>query len=110
MDHLLHLNMMFLLLLRTSSEKNNEPLLRKIKESNLKDIEDAVKRALEENQASSSKKQKKDPDFKSKGNKLRYEANEEIKEKLEESIRAINGNKLENAKAILNTGIELIPK
>ena len=62
-------------------------------------IEQAVKRALENQNAgeTSSKKPKKEPEFRFKGNQRRYAAMEEKNEKIEAAIKALNNKQLEIA-------------
>ena len=56
-------------------ERNNQAMLRRMEDQAQQTINDAVKRALanQAGQGPSTKRQKKEPDFKSKDNQLRYE-------------------------------------
>ena len=91
-------------------DANNAILLKKIEEKSELTIKDAIKRALEKGWTGSSKKQKKDPEFKSKGNKIRYEVNQDILGKIETAIDAIDDNDLAAAKTELESGKSLINK
>ena len=92
-------------------EKNNQRLMKSIEEKSETTIQEAVKRAMEKQKgASSSKKQKREHEFKSKGNKIRYEVNEDVLEKIEEGIKAIDNKEFEDAKKELNSGKELLLK
>ena len=50
------------------------------------------------------------PEFNKKGNKLRYETNDEILEKIEESLEAIGSNRLQDAHESLTQGKNLMLK
>ena len=93
-------------------EKNNETMIKTLEEKTETRIQDAVKRALEvqETEEATRKKAKKEPDFKSKGNKLRYEVNEEIKESNEKALKAIERKDYEPAKAALEAGMKIVDK
>ena len=74
-------------------------------------IKEAIKRALDRKSVTStSKKYKKDPDFKREGNKKRYEVNDEILEKIEGAVEAIDNKELAKAKEDLESGKKLILK
>ena len=89
-------------------ERNNAVMMKQMSEKSELSIKDAIKRALE--RQGTSKKQKKEPEFKSKGNKIRYEANEEVLEKIEASINAIDNEELDVAKSELEAGKAKIKK
>ena len=93
-------------------EKNNETMIKTLEEKTETRIQDAVKRALEvqETEEATRKKAKKEPDFKSKGNKLRYEVNEEIKKSIEKALKAIERKDYEPAKAALEAGMKIVDK
>ena len=93
-------------------EKNKETVIKKLEESTETRIQDAIKRALEqqETEESSRKKAKKNPEFESKGNKLRYEANEEIKDSIEKALKAIEKREYEPAKVALEAGKKVVDK
>ena len=80
----------------------SQATIKRMEERSEQTIQEAVKRALEKQgcQGSSTKKQKKQPEFKSKGNQLRYEVNEE----------AIGNKELDLAKATLETGKSILTK
>ena len=50
------------------------------------------------------------PEFKNKGNKIRYEANNTIMEKIDEAISAIEKGKIERCQEKLAEGKKIIPK
>ena len=57
------------------------------------------------------KRKKKDaPEFTKKGNKLRYEANQKVLEKIEESLEAIGDDQIQNAADTLAEGKNLLSK
>ena len=93
-------------------ENNNRKVLKEMEEKAQDTIKEAIKRALEKKggQGSSKKKQKKDPEFKQKGNKIRYEANEEIMEKLEAAKEAIEEKDLDTATKEIDSGMEFVKK
>ena len=91
--------------------RNKEALLKEVTERADLQIETAVKRALEAHDLqSSSKKAKKEPELKRDGNKLRYKVNEEILEKVEDAMKAIDRNDLEAAKTSLEGGKKILTK
>ena len=92
--------------------RNKETLLKEVKERSDKQIETAVKRALDERdvQQSSSKKAKKERDFKREANKIRYRVNEDIIEKIEEGIKAIDREDLSAAKTAMEEGKKILTK
>ena len=67
-------------------------MLKRMEDQVQQTINDAVKRALanQAGQGPSTKRQKKEPEFKSKGNQLRYEANGDILQTVEAAIKAID--------------------
>ena len=68
-------------------------------------IAEAVKKALENQPArSTSEKKRKSPDFRLKGNKQRYETNEEIITSIDEAVEEINIGILDDARNILEAG------
>ena len=73
---------------------------------------DAVKQALanQEGQGPSTKRQKKEPAFKSRGNQLHYEVNGDILQTVEEEIKAIDNKESDVAKAELEKGKCIITK
>ena len=74
-------------------------------------IAEAVKKALDNKsstQPSSSKR--KMPDFRLKGNKKRYETNEEVITNIEEAIEEMDRGKLEEAKTKLDAGKKILFK
>ena len=93
-------------------EKSKVGILKEVKESAEKHIPEAVKRALEDNATTTetSKKKKKEPEFKSKGNKIRYENHEEILEKIEAAVKALEKKDLEAAKKCMVEGKGLVTK
>ena len=72
-------------------EKNNAEMLKIMENQNTSNIEQAVKRALENQIAEgiASKNPKKEPEFRFKWNQRRYEAMEEINGKVEAAIKAV---------------------
>ena len=91
--------------------RNKEAMLKEVTERADQQIEIAVKRALEAHeQQSSSKKAKKEPELKRDGNKMRYKVNEEILEKVEDAINAIDRKDLEAAKTSLEGGKKILNK
>ena len=92
-------------------EANNEVSMKKIEEKTDVTIKEAIKRALAKGLgAVNTKKRKKEPEFKSKGNKIRYEVNEEIIEKVDSAIDAINEEDIEAAREVLGSGKEILTK
>ena len=93
-------------------EKSKAGILKEVNESAEKQIEAAVKRALEEQTSATeaNKKKKKEPEFKSKGNKIRYEKNEEILEKMDAAVRSIEKKDLEAAKKYIGEGKNIVTK
>ena len=93
-------------------EKNNRKVLKQMEDKAQDTIKEAIKRALEKKggQGSSKKKQKKEPEFKQKGNKIRYEVNEEIMEKLEAAKEAIEEKDLDTATKEIESGMEFVKK
>ena len=93
-------------------EKSKEGILKEASESAEKQIAEAVKRALEDQTATTveTKKKKEEPEFKSKGNKIRYEKNEEILEKIEAAVRAIDKKELEAAKKYIGEGKSIVTR
>ena len=91
-------------------ERKLNERLKLAEERNNLTIKEAVKRALDRshNQSSTSKKSK--PDFKSKGNKKRYEVNEEVISKIEDAMGEIESKELEAAKSTLESGKALLLK
>ena len=91
-------------------ERNNADMLKHMEERSKETIEDAIKRALEEQQYATSVRtqQKKVPELKSKGHQIRYEVNAEILEKIETAITAIDRKELDIAKTTLKSGKKLI--
>ena len=75
-------------------------------------INDAVKWALatQTGQRPSTKRQKKETDFKSKDNQLRYEVNGDILQTVEAAIKTIDNKELDVAKAELEKGKCIITK
>ena len=75
-------------------------------------IQEAIKRALEKKslQAGPSNKRKKEPDFRLKGNKKRYEVNEEVIEQIDSAIEEIDSQQMESAKAKLEAGKAILLK
>ena len=86
--------------------------MKEVQERSDKQIETAVKRALEERDAqqSSSKKAKKEREFKREANKIRYRVNEDIIEKIEEGIKAIDREDLSTAKTAMEEGKKILTK
>ena len=93
-------------------DKNNETLLKKMEEKSDMTIKEAVKKALEKGWpgASTSKKPKKEPEFNGKGNKIRYEVNEEVIERIDAAIEALDGKELETAKKEMEAGKAILTK
>ena len=91
-------------------DRRNEALLKQIREQSEQSIQDAVKRALERQskEKGKNKKQRKDPELKAKGNKIRYEVNEQIIEKIEMGIEAMDSKEIEEAKAEFNAGKDIL--
>ena len=90
--------------------QSNKDLMKRVEERQESTISEAIKRALAACSESTSKKQKPDPTFKAQGNKVRYEANEEIKDKIAQAVKAIDSKDLEVAKAALEQGTKLVDK
>ena len=59
-------------------ERKNQAMLKRMEDQAQQTINDVVKRANQADQGFSTKKQKKEPDFKSKSNQLPYEVNGDI--------------------------------
>ena len=93
-------------------ETNYRKVMKQMEDKAQDTINEAIKRALEkkEGQGSSKKKQKKEPDFKQKGNKIRYEINEEIMEKLEAAKEAIEEKDLDTATKEIESGMDIVRK
>ena len=95
-------------------DKNNEILLKKIEEKTELSIKEAIKRALEKKgwpgSSAAKKKKRKEPKFKSKGNEIRYEVNEEVIEKIDEAIKSIDEKEMEDAKKQLEEGKAIVTK
>ena len=75
-------------------------------------LEEAIKRAMKESTSKLAKRQKTDETTKitGKGNKLRYEANKEILEKVQEAVDAIDQNEIAEVRKFLTEGMSLISK
>ena len=72
-------------------------------------IQQAVKRALDKRaEKSLAKKPKREPDFKKKGNKKRYDTNNELIAKIDEAIEDIDSGELQKAKEKLESGKETL--
>ena len=93
-------------------ERNNQAMLKRMEDQSHQTINDAVKRVLanQAGQGPSTKRQKKEPAFKSKGNQLNYEVNGVIFQKVEEEIKAIDNKESDVAKAELEKGKCIITK
>ena len=91
-------------------DKNNDQLLKKIEEKSEMTIKEAVKRALEKGWPSASAAKKQKAEFEAKGNKMRYEVNEDIIEKIDVSIRAIDEKEYETAKKEMEAGKAILTK
>ena len=93
-------------------ERNNQARIKRMEDQSQQTINDAVKRALanQAHQGPSTKRQKKEPDFKSRGNQLRYEVNADIPQTVEEEIKAIDNKELDVAKAELEKDICIVTK
>ena len=85
-------------------------MLKRMEDQSQQTINDVVKRANQAGQGTSTKTQKKEPDFKSSGNQLRYEANGDILQTVEEAIKAIDNKELDVAKAELEKGKCIVTK
>ena len=91
--------------------KSKDEVIKNVQEQVDQKIEAAVKRALDSHEElGSSKKQKKEHEFKREGNKIRYNVNEEILEKIESGIKAIGRNDLEAAKNAMEGGKAIVTK
>ena len=93
-------------------ETNYRKVMKQMENKAQDTINEAIKRALEKKggQGSSKKKQKKEPDFKQKGNKIRYEINMEIMEKLETAKEAIEEKDLDTATKEIESGMDIVRK
>ena len=71
-------------------------------------LEDAINQAVRKSSLMKSMKRKKkdkdEPVFKGKGNQLRYQANEEILEAMQEAADALDQNEVEEAKRMVAEG------
>lgn len=86
--------------------------LKQVEADTTSKIQEAVKSVLERQaaKAPAPKKQKKEPDFRSKGNKKRYEVNEEIITTIEGAIENIGRNEIEDATSKLEAGKHILLK
>ena len=86
--------------------------LKQVEAETTSKIQAAVKRAMERQSTSTatSKKPKKDPEFKSKGNKKRYEVNDEVISQIEGAIDDIGRNEVDQAKEKLEAGKKTLLK
>ena len=92
-------------------EKNNERMFKSFEEKTQQAINTAVKRTLDKQaKDKEAKKSKKDLDFKSKGNEIRYGVNEEVMGKIAAAIDAIDEKDLEEAKKELTSGNKILSK
>ena len=89
--------------------KNNATMLKAFEDKAEANIKSAVKRALEKQEESGSSKKLK-TELKSKGNRIRYEVNEDILKKVEAAIEAIDSKDLELAKTEMEAGKKVLKK
>ena len=94
---------------RGEFRQSKADIVEEVKKDVLPAIEAAVKRAMGQSSSQDKKRQKRHlHEFKIKGNQKRYHSNEEVIEKIEEAIAAVDSQELEEAKAALNSGMKLM--
>ena len=96
---------------RAELSSNRMQIINEVKEQALPELEAAVKRAMEG--AGTSGKEKKRTQhrqhaFKNRGNKRRYEKNEDVSEAIEDAMEAIGKKKLDDAKLALEKGMKVM--
>ena len=89
--------------------RHNETMMKAFEDKAEANMKKAVKRALEKQEESGSSKKLKS-DWKSKGNKIRYEVNEDIMKKAAAAIDAIDSKDLELAKTEMEAGKKIFKK
>ena len=96
---------------------NKEAIVSEVKDHAETAIQAAVKRAFEErdaeqreHHASITKKQKKTHQFQREGHKIRHQVNEDVLEKIEEAITAIDRKELDAAKVAIEGGKSSLSK
>ena len=97
---------------RRQLERNNQAMLKIMEDQSHQTTNDAVKQALtnQAGQGPSTKRQKKEAAFKSRGHRLHYEVNGDILQTVEEEIKAIDNKESDVAKAELEKGKCIITK
>ena len=89
--------------------RHNETMMKAFEDKAEDNMKKAVKRALEKQEGSGPSKILKS-DWKSKGNKIRYEVNEDIMKKVVAAIDAIDSKDLELAKTEMEAGKKILKK